>query len=203
MEEFHIFSSCSRCLLGICTLFPGAPCSGSHLPLCVATVHGSFGTNFVHFPLEKWTLSSPRSSHPGNLDIISTSSIWQFPRASVYVAFGRISHIFIVTVDSDFPAQSALENLDIISSCSHMAVGGVLGGFSAFFALLRVVERQFSSPRRRRVLCHRGLPMPIGTAFVDTHSTRFSPCLKQQQRSHGRLRGWAFSLHTVAGGHCG
>ena len=47
------------------------------------------------------------------------------PRVSVYVASGRISHIFNVTVDSDFPAQFALENLNIIFTCSHMAVGGV------------------------------------------------------------------------------
>ena len=78
VKEFHIFSTCSRCLLGIWTLFPRAPCSGSHLPLCVATVHGSFKANFVYFPREKWTLSSPRSSHPGNLNIISTSGFWQF-----------------------------------------------------------------------------------------------------------------------------
>ena len=92
----------------------------------------------VYFLREKWTPSSPRSSHPGNLNIISTSSIWRFPRASVHVAFGRISHIFIVTVDSDFPAQFALENLDIISTCGHMAVGGVFGGFDA--------SRQFWEP---------------------------------------------------------
>ena len=81
----------------------------------------------VYFLREKWTPSSPRSSHTGNLNIISTSSIWQRTKppvpASVYVASGRISHIFIVAVDSDFPAQFALENLDIISTCSHMAVG--------------------------------------------------------------------------------
>ena len=53
VKEFHTFSTCSRCLLGIRTLFPRAPCSGSHLPLCVATVHGSFWTNFVHFLREK------------------------------------------------------------------------------------------------------------------------------------------------------
>ena len=47
------------------------------------------------------------------------------PRVSVYVASGRISHIFNVTVDSDLPAQFALENLDIIFTCSHMAVGRV------------------------------------------------------------------------------
>ena len=132
VKVFHIFSTCSRCSLGIWTLFPRAPCSGSHLPLCVATVHGSFWTNFVYFLREKWTPSSPRSSHLGNLNIISTSSIWQRTKppvpASVYGAFGRISHIFNVTVDSDLPAQFALENLDIIFTCSHMAVGA---GFSA------------------------------------------------------------------------
>ena len=40
-----------------------------------------------------------------------------------------------------------LKNLDIISTCSHMAVGwGFLGGSDAFFAVLRVVpelRRQF------------------------------------------------------------
>ena len=44
------------------------------------------------------------------------------PRASVYIAFGRISLIFFVTVDSDFPAQFALENPDIIFTCSQIAV---------------------------------------------------------------------------------
>ena len=55
--------------------------------------------------------------HTWKFGIISTSSIRQSPRASVYIAFGRI-HIF-----SGFPAQFAHENLDIISTCSHMAVG--------------------------------------------------------------------------------
>ena len=58
VKEFHIFSTCSRCLLGILALFPRAPCSGSHLPLCVATVHGSFWMNFVYILREKWTPSS-------------------------------------------------------------------------------------------------------------------------------------------------
>ena len=91
--NFTCFSCCSRCLLGIWTSFPRAPCSGSHLPLCVATVHGGFWTNFFFFLHEKWTPSSPRSSHPGNLNINSTSSIWQSPRASVYVASEEF-HIF-------------------------------------------------------------------------------------------------------------
>ena len=74
VKEFLIFSTCSRCLLGIWTLFLRAPCSGSHLPLCVATVHGSCWANFVYFLREKWTPTSPRSSHLGNLNIIYTSS---------------------------------------------------------------------------------------------------------------------------------
>ena len=56
------------------------------------------------------------------------------PRASVYGAFGRISHIFNVTVDSDFPPQFALENLDIIFTCSHMAVGGVFSAALTHFS---------------------------------------------------------------------
>ena len=128
VKECHIFSTCLRCLLGIWTLFPRAPCSGSNLPLRVATVHGSLWANFFYFPREKWTPSSLCSSHPGNLNMISACSIWQRTKppvpASVYVAFGRVSHICIVTVDSDFPAQFALENLYIIFTCSHMAVGG-------------------------------------------------------------------------------
>ena len=81
---------------------------------------------FRLFLREKWTPSSPCSSHPGNLNVVSTSSIWQRTKppvpASVYGAFGRISHIFNVTVDSDLPALFALENLDIIFTCNHMAV---------------------------------------------------------------------------------
>ena len=75
---------------------------------------------FVYFLREKWTPSSPRSSHPGNLNIISASSIWQPPRASVYVAFGRISL-------SHFLAQFAVENLDIFP----LAVIWRWEGFSA------------------------------------------------------------------------
>ena len=97
VKEFHIFSTCSRFSPGIWTLFPRAPCSGSHLLLCVATVHGSFWTNFVYFLREKWTPTSPRSSHLGNLNIISTSSIWQRTKppvpASVYVLLEEF-HIF-------------------------------------------------------------------------------------------------------------
>ena len=57
---------------------------------------------------------------------VLTLEIWNYfyeQRASVFVAFGRISHIFIVKVYSDFPAQVALENLDIFPTCSLMAVG--------------------------------------------------------------------------------
>ena len=81
--------------------------SGSHLPLCVATVHGDFWTHFLRFPRAKWTPSSPRSSHPGNLNIISVSSIWQSPRASVCVASGRSSVFFYVKMNSEVLAQFA------------------------------------------------------------------------------------------------
>ena len=75
-----------------------------------------------------------------NLNIMSTSSVWQSPRASVNVAFGRISHIFIVTVDSDLPCAvrtwKSGHCFHLQScTCSHMVVGGVLGGSDAFFAL--------------------------------------------------------------------
>ena len=62
-------------------------------PLAPATVHDSFWTNFVYFLREKWTPSSPRSSHPGNLNIISTSSIWQF-RVRQYSLLLEEFHIF-------------------------------------------------------------------------------------------------------------
>ena len=39
-------------------LFPRAPCSSSHLPLCVATVHGGFWPIFLYFLREKWTPNS-------------------------------------------------------------------------------------------------------------------------------------------------
>ena len=90
VKEFHIFSPCcSRCSPGFWTLFPEPLVSGSHLPLCVATVHGCSWTNFVNFLREKWTRISLQFTI-GYFGIISTSSIWQSPRASVYVAFGRI-----------------------------------------------------------------------------------------------------------------
>ena len=132
-------------------------------PLCVATVHGSFWTNFVYFLREKWTRISLQFTH-GNLNIISTSSIWQSPRASVYGAFGRISHIFSVLV---VPASLRSSHLKIWTLFLFAVIWrweGFLGGSDAFFALLRVVlelSASFWSPRWRRVLCHRGLPLPI------------------------------------------
>ena len=149
VKEFHIFfSCCSRCLLGIWTLFPRAPCSGSHLPLFVATVHGGFWTKFFSFPREMWTPSFPRRSHPGYLNIISTSSIWQSPRASVNVACRRISHIFIVTVDSDFPAQFALEIWTLCLLAVRWRWDGVSAVLTHFSRSSRSsgVERHFSEP---------------------------------------------------------
>ena len=63
------------------------------------------------------------------------------PRASVYIALGKISHILIVTVDSDFPAQFALENLDIIFYLQSY------GGGTGFPAALTHFSRSSGLPR--------------------------------------------------------
>ena len=136
--------------------------SGSNLPLCVATVDGCSWTNFVFFLREKWTRISLQFTL-GNLELFlrAVSGSLRVRQSTVLL---EEFHIFSTCWLSLFPAQFALENLDIISTCSHMAVGGVLGGSDAFFALLRIVPElsaSFGSPRWRRVLCHRGLPLPI------------------------------------------
>ena len=127
MKEFHIFSTCcSRCSPGIWTLFPRAPCSGSHLSCALRQSTAALGRISSIFYV-KSGLGSPCSSH---------LEIWNYfyeqylaaskppVPASVYVAFGRISHIFHRVGCPCFPAQFALENLDIFFTCSHMAVGG-------------------------------------------------------------------------------
>ena len=69
VTEFHIFSSCcSRSSPGIWTIFPEPLVSGSHLPLCVATVHGCAWKNFVYFLPEKWTRISLQFTL-GNLEL--------------------------------------------------------------------------------------------------------------------------------------
>ena len=190
VEEFHIFSSwCSLCSPGIWTLFPELFVSGSHLPLCVATVHGCFWTNFVYFLNEKWTPSSPRSSHPGNLNIISTSSIWH----------SRVRQSTLL-----------LEEFHICSSCwwtrislrsSHLKIwtlfllaviwrwDGVFGGSDAFFALLRVVPElsaSFSEPSMAKSSVPSRAPMLISTAFVIIHITFDSLQLvsKEKREAH-------------------
>ena len=54
----------------------------------------------------------------GNLNIISTSSIWQFRVRQFTVLLEEFHIFFNVTVDSDFPAQFSLGNLNIISTNS-------------------------------------------------------------------------------------
>ena len=71
--------------------------SGSHLPLCVATVHGCPWTNFVYFLREKWTRISLQFTL-GNLELFLRAVSGSLRRASVYGAFGRISLIFNVLV---------------------------------------------------------------------------------------------------------
>ena len=60
--------------------------SGSHLPLCVATVHGGFLTNFFQFLREKWTPITLQFTL-GNLELFLRACVWQSPRASVYGGF--------------------------------------------------------------------------------------------------------------------
>ena len=67
------------------------------------------------------------------------------PRASVSIAFGRISHIFIVTVDSDFPAQFALENLDINFYSQSFGGGTGFAAVLTHFSLLPVVPESSAS----------------------------------------------------------
>ena len=144
--------------------------------------------------------------------------------ASLYVAFGRIPHIFIVLV---VPASLCSSHLKIWTLFLFAVIwrwDGVFGGCDAFFALLRVVPElsaSFWSPRWRRVLCHRGLPMPISTGLCgythclasDRVSNNQQPTTNNQQpttnnqqqlRSHfGSSRGhswpglsqWLSSLH--------
>ena len=158
VKEFHIFSTCcSRCSLGMWTLFPRAPCSGSHLPLCVATVHGGFWANFFQFLREKWTRISLQFTL-GNLELFlrAVSGSHRVRQSTL--------HIFIVLV---VPASLRSSHLKILTLFLHAVIwrwDGDFGGFDAFFALLRVVPElsaRFGSPRWRRVLCHRGLPLPI------------------------------------------
>ena len=55
------------------------------------------------------------------------------PRASVFIAFGGISHIFNVTVDSDFPAQFALFFWTLFLLAVIWRWDGVFGGSDVFF----------------------------------------------------------------------
>ena len=125
MKEFHIFSTCcSRCLLGIWTLFPEPLVLAATRPCALRQSTAALGRISSIFYV-KSGLGAPRAVLTWKSEHYFYEQYLAVPRASVYGAFGRISHIFNVTVESDFPAQFALENLDIIFTCSHMAVGGV------------------------------------------------------------------------------
>ena len=94
------------------------------------------------------------------------------PRASVYFAFGRISHIFIVTVDSDSLRSSHLKIWTLFSLAVIWRWDGVFGGSDTFFALLRVVPElsaSFSGPSMAKSSLPSRAPMPISIAFVDLH----------------------------------
>ena len=80
----------------------------------------------VFFLREKWTRISLQFTL-GNLELFLravSDSGRNLPYLRQFTLLLEEFHIFFnVTVDSDFPAQFALENLDIIFTCSHMAVG--------------------------------------------------------------------------------
>ena len=125
VKEFHIFSTCcSRCLLGIWTLFLEPLVLAATRPCALRQSTAAFGRISSIFYV-KVDSELPAQFSLGNLNIISTSSIWQFRVRQFTVLLGRISHIFNVTVDSDFPAQCALENLDIILLAVIWRWGGV------------------------------------------------------------------------------
>ena len=132
VEEFHIFSSCcSRCLLGIWTLFPRAPCIWQPLAPVRCDSPRRLLTNFFQFLREKWTpitlqftlrnLELFLRAVSGSHRVRQTTFLWKN-----FTYFHRVG-------------CPALENPDIIYTCSHVAVGRVFGCFDAFFALLQVV----------------------------------------------------------------
>ena len=88
--------------------------------------------------------------------VVQTSENCESPAVAV--------HLNVVV---DVPVVQVLLAKLIDSSSSYGGYGvgdGVFGGFSAFFALLRIVPElsaSFWSPRWRRVLCHRGLPSQL------------------------------------------
>ena len=100
-------------------------------------------------------------------------------------------HIFSSCWLSQFPAQFELENLDIISTCSRMAVGG---GFLAFLghfsALLQVVWRLapfFGALDGEEFFAIEDSCTISTSAFVDIDVQPERSCLKQpQQPQHPR-----------------
>ena len=156
---------CSCCLLGIWTLFPRAPCSGSHLPLCVATVHGSFWTNFVHFIIlyEKSGLGSPCSSHLEIWNYFYEQYLAVTACVSLRCFWEKFTYFIVLVVTASL-RSSHLKIWTLFLLAVTWRWDGVCGGFDAFFELFRIVPElsaSFWSPRWRRVLCHRGLPCTI------------------------------------------
>ena len=126
VKEVHIFSlCCSRCLLGILTLFPRAPCIWQQLAQTPIT---------LRFTLGNWELflRAVSGSHRVRQ---STLLLEEF-------------HIFIVLVVPASLRSSHLKNLDIISTCSLWRWEGFSAALTHFSRSSRSsgVERHFSEP---------------------------------------------------------
>ena len=174
VKEFHIFSTCcSRCLLGICTLFPEPLGLAATRPCALRQSTAALGRISSIFYVKSVDSELSAQFSPGKCEHYFIEQFLEVPRASVNIAFVRISHIFNVTVDSASLRSSHLKIRTLFLLAVIWRWEGFLGGSDAFFALLRVVPElsaSFWSPRWRRVLCHRGLPLPIRTVVTWTYT---------------------------------
>ena len=150
MKEFHIFSTCcSRCSLESGPYFLEPLVLAAICPCALRQYTAALGRISYIFYV-KSGLGSPCSSHLEIWNYFYEQYLAVSACVSLRCFWKNFTHFHRVGCPG-FPAQFALENLNIIFTCSHMAVGG---GFSAvltpFFALLRVVPElsaRFWSPR--------------------------------------------------------
>ena len=127
VKEFHIFSACcSRSSLGIWTLFLEPLVLAATCPCALRQSTEAFGRISSIFYV-KSGLGSPCSSHLEIWNYFYEQYLAVTACVSLRCFWKNFTYFHRVGCPG-FPAQFALENLDIISTCSHMAVGW---GFSA------------------------------------------------------------------------